>query len=202
MKVFFPLRNSFFFFLPLAAIFFSCVSPRVTEESASPRCSRDLTGTGIKSEKQLADFFASRNPDYPYEDVLELAALYIKEGADEHINSDVAFVQMCLETGCLRFGRIVTADMHNYCGLGSQSELERGASFETAELGVRAHIQHLQAYATDESVPLTKELVDPRYGWVHKALSAKTIFDLSNQWAPEADYGDKLERLLTMLDAF
>ena len=33
-------------------------------------------------------------------------------------NSDVAFAQMCLETGFLRFGGLVTMDMNNFCGLG------------------------------------------------------------------------------------
>lgn len=188
--------------LLLPLLFYSCVSPRVPEEIEKEPCSRSLTEPGIKSAEELSAFFAAHNPDYPAADVFSLAALYVAEAESEGINSDAAFVQMCLETGFLRFGNLVTADMHNYCGLGAMDAAHPGERFETVELGVRAHIQHLQAYATDESVSLHKELVDPRYRWVHKAKHASTIFELTNQWAIDDMYGEKLNRLLTELDTY
>ena len=66
--------------------------------------------------------------------------------------------------------------MNNFCGLGSIDINNRRATFETERLGVRAHIQHLQAYATTEDIELHNELVDPRYEWVHKTKLVTDIF--------------------------
>lgn len=195
------------FFLSLAAalslLTFSCVSsPRAPEAATANPCSRAIAFPGIKSAGQLTAFFASHNPDYSPKAIRKLAKIYISEARAEGINSDLAFVQMCLETGFLRFGNLVTADMHNYCGLGATDPQHPGERFKTAKLGIRAHIQHLQAYATDESVSLKKKLVDPRYRWVHKAKTARTVFELTNQWAIDDLYGEKLNKLLTELDSF
>ncbi|MCK4504561.1 MAG: glucosaminidase domain-containing protein [Candidatus Aegiribacteria sp.] len=51
------------------------------------------------------------NPDADEQRVALLAALYIEECAFEGVNSDVAFVQMCLETGFLSFQGLVTEEM-------------------------------------------------------------------------------------------
>ncbi len=204
MKSFFS--SAFLVFaVAISVVFFSCVSPRVEEvpEPTEPLvpCSRALSAPGVKTAGELTAFFCAHNPDYPIARIASLAALYIEEAHAEHINSDAAFVQMCLETGFLRYGNLVTPDMNNFCGLGALDAAHPGERFETPQLGVRAHIQHLQAYATDESVSLTQELVDPRYSWVHKAKSASTIFELAGQWAADKQYGEKLERLLSELEA-
>ena len=44
-------------------------------------------------------------------------------------------------------GGTVTPDQNNYCGLGTTSAYVKGAYFPSSQLGVRAHIQHLLAYA-------------------------------------------------------
>ena len=164
--------------------------------------SRSLTGIGIKSPQQLTAFFMQNNPQAERSAVLRLAKLYVAEAKSEGINSDCAFVQMCLETGFLRFGGLVTPDMHNYCGLGAIDAEHPGECFETEELGVRAHIQHLHAYATDASVTLVHPLVDNRYKWVNPRGKAKTIFELSGTWAADKNYGQKLDALLTRLEQF
>ena len=53
---------------------------------------------------ELADFFLMNNQQIEKDFILEFAGFYIQEAAMENINSDVAFAQMCLETGFLRFG--------------------------------------------------------------------------------------------------
>ncbi len=131
-----------------------------------------------------------------------MAQLYVEEAAIEGINSDVAFVQMCLETGFLKFGNLVTPEMNNFCGLGSTGPGNPGCVFETEQLGVRAHIQHLQAYATTAEVELKQECVDPRYSWPHKAKFARTVHDLTKNWAMDPLYGDKLDGLLSELEQF
>ncbi len=181
-----------------SALLFSCMSsPR-----GGKKCSRNLYDYGVKSPEQLTAFFLDNNGAKSYAEVHEIARHYVSEGAMEHINSDAAFVQMCVETGWLKFGGLVTEDMHNYCGLGSTDAAHRGESFATTQMGVRAHIQHLHAYATDVSVKLNNEFIDPRYSWPHKARNAKTVADLANTWAMDNAYGVKLERLLVNLDRY
>jgi hypothetical protein len=48
----------------------------------------------------------------------------------------------------------------------------KGATFKDAEMGVRAHIQHLLAY-TDKK-PSTK-IIDPRYELAHKGKSQRWL---------------------------
>ena len=185
------------FVCALLFVFFSCVTPPQREE-----CSRELLGNGIKNSEQLVSFFMRHKPDGDREKVSRLASIYIKESAVEGINSDVAFVQMCLETGFLGFGNLVLPEMNNFCGLGAMDAEHPGEYFETEEIGVRAHIQHLQAYATTAEVELKQELVDPRYSWPHKAKFAKTVFELATNWATDPEYGVKLDGLLSELENF
>lgn len=164
--------------------------------------SRKLTDPAIKNQRQLVKFFMRQNPDADKKEVKRLAEYYIEESLAEGINSDCAFVQMCLETGFLRFGNLVTPEMHNYCGLGAIDEEHRGESFETEQLGVRAHIQHLHAYATTEEFQLTNELIDTRYKWVSPRGKAPTVFELAGTWAADKEYGNKLDALITRLEQF
>jgi hypothetical protein len=114
------------------------------------------------------------------------------------VNHDLAFAQMCLETGFLRYGNLVTPDMNNFCGLGSIGPNQRGEVFPDPRIGVRAHIQHLKAYATEE--PLRQDLVDPRYRWV-KYGHAPTLDGLAGTWASDKEYAKKIRSILERLYA-
>jgi hypothetical protein len=156
-----------------------------------------IADKGIKSALQLYRFFMDSSPGLDPERILAMAELYITEAAAENINSDIAFVQMCLETGFLHFGGLVTEDMNNFCGLGAINAAQPGERFATVELGVRAHIQHLQAYGRTD--PLTQSLVDPRYKWVQPRGKAPTVYELAGTWAADRLYGEKLAGLLQRL---
>ena len=184
--------------LVLSALFLTgCVSL-----GHSQPVSRNLSDPAIKNQNQLVKFFMKQNPEADKKQVKRLAKYYIEEGIAEGINSDCAFVQMCLETGFLRFGNLVTPEMHNYCGLGAIDENNRGESFETEQLGVRAHIQHLHAYATTEDIQLANELIDRRYKWVQPRGKAPTVYELAGTWAADREYGNKLDTLLSRLEQF
>lgn len=183
------------YFLPLA--FFSCVSPAPPPENIS----RKIYDKGIKTPAQLSQFFLSHNPSITKEYITDFAGLYVKEAGQEGINSDVAFVQMCLETGFLQFGNLVTADMHNYCGLGAIDKEHRGEVFATEQDGIRAHIQHLHAYGTKD-ITLKNALIDRRYKYVNPRGKAPDIFALSSTWAADKEYGAKLDKLLFELESF
>ena len=167
-----------------------------------PELSRKLLAQGQLTADQLAAFFCSRNPEADRAHITQFAQYYIDEAAVEGINSDAAFAQMCLETGFLRFGGLVQPEFHNYCGLGAMDAEHPGEQFETEELGVRAHIQHLQAYATKEETQLKGELIDPRYNWVHKTKYIETIFDLTGNWATDPQNKKKIDSLLTAMEDF
>jgi hypothetical protein len=153
-------------------------------------------GTGRVPAKALSRFLEENNPraDRNFSD--SLAEYYVGEAALEGVNHDVAFAQMCLETGFLNFGGLVSPDMNNFCGLGSTGPGHPGETFPEPRIGVRAHIQHLKAYATDE--PLRQELVDPRYRWVRYG-SAPAIQGLAGTWAADRAYGDKIKLILERL---
>ncbi len=184
--------------------FNSCSTlPKNKKQPKEPRqLSRRLLDQGQLTAEELAAYFLSRNSEEDPEHILQFAQYYIDEASLEGINSDVAFAQMCLETGFLRFGGLVQPEFHNYCGLGAMDAEHPGEVFETEELGVRAHIQHLQAYATKEETQLNGELIDPRYNWVHKTKYIETIYELAGNWATDPQYGQKLEANLVNMENF
>ncbi|QEN05459.1 hypothetical protein EW093_12290 [Thiospirochaeta perfilievii] len=147
---------------------------------------------GSSSVDTLAQFLSQGNGALGEELVYEFATIYIEESKIEGINWDIAFVQMCLETGFLRYGGLVESGQNNFCGLGSFDN-KQGASFPTIREGVRAHIQHLKAYSSTED--LNRELLDPRFHFVERG-SALDVHDLTGRWATDPKYGIKLVSLL------
>lgn len=162
--------------------------------------SRKILDSGKQTSNQMAAFFLAQNPQEEESHILNFASLYIEEASTEGINWDVAFAQMCLETGFLRFGGLVQPEWHNYCGLGAMDAEHPGCIFETEQLGIRAHIQHLQAYATTEETTLVNELIDPRYNWVHKTKFIEDINGLTGTWATDPIYAEKLENILQRME--
>ena len=72
-------------------------------------------------------------------------------GKAEGVWGDIAFAQSCLETGNFTFsGSAVTHSQNNFCGMGVTSNGVKGNSFDTPQLGIRAQVQHLKAYASME----------------------------------------------------
>lgn len=191
-------RRSFYAAALVSFVLFSCRTTRQGGHTVS----RAIAGEPVLSARQLTQYFMSKKPDADRNQVQNLAELYIQEGRYEGINSDVAFAQMCLETGYLTFGNLVVPEMHNYCGLGAIDASHPGEWFSTEELGVRAHIQHLHAYATAENVKLNGTLVDNRYKWVRPRGKAPTVFELAGTWAADPLYGEKLDAILEKMQTF
>ena len=158
-----------------------------------------LMGKGKAEADLLASFLLNENENADREFTEALAVYYIAEAKTEGINHDIAFVQMCLETGFLRFGGLVVPEMNNFCGLGAIGPGEEGLWFPSVELGVRAHIQHLQAYASED--PLRGELVDPRYRFVRRG-SAPLVQGLAGTWAADTLYAEKIELIFERLEQF
>jgi hypothetical protein len=169
------------------------------ERPEFPPIPERILGTGRIPFYGLALFLLSVNPDADPGFIQDLALFYTEEAAQEGVNHDIAFAQMCLETGFLRYGGLVTPDMNNFCGLGSIGPGQRGEQFLSPRIGARAHIQHLKAYATD--APLRQDLVDPRYFYVRYG-SAPTLDGLAGSWAADRDYSKKIRNILERLYVF
>ena len=89
--------------------------------------------------------------------------------------------------------------------MGVTSNGMKGNSFDTPQLGIRAQVQHLKAYAS--TVDLKNECVDPRFKYVARGC-AEYVEWLGQQenpngggWAAGSDYGEKLRKLLAQLKA-
>jgi len=174
------------------------VVPEIPER-VLPLPPEHIMGKGQIPREKLTDFLLRYNPRVDPDFVENLSGYYIEEAAAEGVNYDTAFAQMCLETGYLSYGGLVTADMNNFCGLGAIGPGQNGEIFPDPRTGVRAHIQHLKAYASTD--PLNGELVDPRYRWVRYG-SAPTIHGLAGTWAADLQYGSKLGVILRRLYDF
>jgi hypothetical protein len=155
----------------------------------------NIMSSGTASESQLRNFILSQNSDaldlFP-----DLPSLYIEEAAREGVNHDIAFSQMCLETGYLAFGGDVEPTQNNFCGLGTTGGGVKGAFFPDARTGVKAHIQHLKAYAS--TAPAMPPIVDPRFDLVSRGI-APLVGNLSGRWATDSQYGTKIMNIQRQL---
>ncbi len=169
-----------------------------------------VMSNGNTSEVQLQLFLRNNNenalvkfPDIPklYREEAgiefpDIPKLYREEAGIEGVNYDIAFCQMCVETGFLRFGSDIRPEQNNFAGLGAIGGGSEAASFPSARIGVRAHVQHLKAYASLE--PLVQEVVDPRFRFVTRGI-APLIDQLSGRWSADLDYGARISAMLKRL---
>jgi hypothetical protein len=154
-----------------------------------------ILGKPTANVPRLVAFLSKNNPSPKLNcSAQELAVYYLAEGQALGVRGDIAFCQACLETGLFRYGGIVTSDMQNFCGLGALNNNATGnaARFSTPQEGVRAHIQHLYAYASKSPLPDGMACVDPRFKLVTRGV-APNWEDLNGRWAvPGNGYGQKI----------
>ena len=153
-----------------------------------------IMGHGNTSEVQLMMFLKANNENALTE-FPQLPRLYREEGQIEGVNYDIAFCQACVETSFLRFGGELKPSMNNFGGIGAVSGTEP-ASFASARIGVRAHIQQLKAYASLE--PLVQEVVSPRFRFVTRGV-APLLGQLSGRWSTDLQYGDRIMAVIRSL---
>jgi N-acetylmuramoyl-L-alanine amidase len=152
-------------------------------------------GISIATAYQMAQYVLKTNPDPKIDmDIEAFAKAYLDEGSMENIRGDLAFAQSIKETGYFNFGGLVLPEQHNYAGIGATNDSQKGkgAWFDNAQLGIRAQIQHLKAYASTEL--LSNECIDPRFSLVKRG-SAPYIEDLAGKWAVPGYDKDKYDSL-------
>lgn len=154
-----------------------------------------IMGSGNTSEVQMIMFLKSNN-EAALQRFPDLPKLYREEASVEGVSADIAFCQMCLETSFLQFIGDVDASQNNFANLGSVGGGAAGATFPSARVGVRAHIQHLKAYASFE--PIVQEIVDPRFRFVTRGI-APLIQQLSGRMSADMRYGDRLLAMVRRL---
>ena len=162
-----------------------------------------IMGRSKATVEQLQTYIKKVNPKVT-DSVTKLAAIYIAEGEMEGVRGDIAFAQSCLETGNFTFsGSAVTFEQNNFCGLGVTKNGMKGNSFDTPVKGIRAQIQHLKAYASNER--LLQTCVDPRFLYVTRG-AAEYVEWLGIQenptrqgWAAGKNYGQEIIRILNAI---
>ncbi|KKI50410.1 GBS Bsp-like repeat-containing protein [Christensenella hongkongensis] len=163
----------------------------------------DIMGISDAAKAQMVNLFkqkttlteATFRQRYGME-IEDFVGLYISEAAMEGVRADVAFAQMCLETGYLKYGGDVKWEQYNFAGIGATGGGAGGATFATVQIGIRAQIQHLKAYAS--TAALNNACVDPRFSLVSRG-SATTVEALGGKWATDLNYGSKI---VTIMDSF
>ena len=159
-----------------------------------------IMGKAKATAGQMASYLKKKNPAVP-QSVLDMIPLYISEGEAEGVRGDIAFAQSCLETGNFTFsGSAVTLSQNNFCGLGVTQRGKTGLSFDTPQLGIRAQIQHLKAYASTDK--LRNERIDPRFRYVTRGCAPYTEWlgqkenPQGKGWAAGEKYGEKILSIL------
>lgn len=173
-----------------------------SEATTTPEGLHYITGKAVVDAERLRSYIKSVRPDIQ-QSVLDMIPYYISEGEIEGIAGDVAFAQSCIETGNFKFNPAtcaVTIDQNNFAMIGVTGTFLKGESFATPQLGIRAQIQHLKAYANKES--LKRECVDPRFGLVLRGCAPYVEWlgmkenPTGRGWASAKNYGYNVLRVL------
>jgi len=135
-----------------------------------------------------------------------LAPMYIKFGSKFGIRADIAFAQMCHETGLLKFSGIAKPDWNNFCGLGVTGP-RAVQKFLTEDHGVVAHYAHLSWYVfPDHKNSMCTREFDPRHfetpGKHHPKFNGDvTLKRLNGSWAvPGLTYATKIAHYANIIN--
>lgn len=165
-----------------------------------------IMGKTNVSVSQMVKFYKNKaTVSYPYSNVSEaptiekFCQIYKEESEVEGVKAEVAFAQAMMETGFLKFGGDVKKDQYNFAGIGAIGGGSSGAKFDSIRIGIRAHVQHLKAYASKEA--LKQPVVDPRFQYVKRG-SAEYVQWLGQKenpngygWATTKNYGNNIVKL-------
>lgn len=167
-----------------------------------------IMGQAGVTADQMAAYFQQSGAVYPAEvlaaggapDIESFCQIYCEEAEKEGVRTEVAFAQTMKETGWLQYGGDARITQYNFAGLGTTGNGVPGNSYSDVREGVRAQIQHLKAYATEEA--LATDCVDERYSYVTKG-SAPYVEWLGQQenpegygWATGENYGYDIVKMI------
>jgi hypothetical protein len=151
--------------------------------------SRTVMGKGSTSPERVIAYVRKINRDLSNSDIVIINE-YFYEARYEGVNVDLAIAQMLHWTGFFRRrDRMATC---NYGGL-------KDCSFPNIKTGVRAHIQHLKAYARQR--PKREIIVDPRFNFVfdHRGFPGIAFDQVYPIWSQNPRYRQDIEEILRNL---
>jgi len=157
----------------------SVTTVNVTSLQNNVQSSRNIIAQGTLKEETIFNFIKSRNPTTLLTDanIRLLINYYISEAAYEKVNHDLAVVQMLYVTNFLRNNQLV--NNNNFGGLNETREWQ--GRFPNILTGVRAHIQHLRAYAS--TTLIRQEIINPRMNQLSNIRGTVQTFDqLYEKW--------------------
>jgi len=175
-----------------SAIALSALACSVTVFAASlpqVKLSDDNQVPACATPGRLTAFLEQRNAALP-EKFANIAADYMRVGEELHIRWDIAFFQMLLETGNLKFTGDVSAGQNNFAGLGATGRKNPGESFPDVATGVKAHLEHLLLYAGEPvDNPVAERTRKVREwgvldSWQKDLKGPMTYTILAKKWAP------------------
>lgn len=132
----------------------------------------------------------------------QFAQIVYEEAKAEGVRAEVVFAQCMLETGFLKYGGDVLPNQYNFAGIGATGAVH-GASFENVRVGVRAHVQHLKAYASLDG--LTQQCVDPRFNLVARGCAQYVEWLGMKEnpkgygWASAKNYGPNIVSMMNSI---
>lgn len=132
----------------------------------------------------------------------QFAQIVYEEAKAEGVRAEVVFAQCMLETGFLKYGGDVLPNQYNFAGIGATGAVH-GASFENVRVGVRAHVQHLKAYASLDG--LTQQCVDPRFNLVARGCAQYVEWLGMKEnpkgygWASAKNYGPNIVTMMNSI---
>jgi hypothetical protein len=163
-----------------------------------------ILGPSKLTAEQMAAFVgSSRVHVHTTVPILDIARMYIEEGALEGVRGDVAFAQAIKETG--DFSSSDAGKNNNFAGLGHCSACPQGDAFANARAGVRAQIELLR-WLADPSVHSAADFQSQPATlpaqFMHNGHSHPTWTSLGGLWAPNPQYGASVYALYLRMHDF
>jgi hypothetical protein len=157
--------------------------------SSTPQGLLSIMGPSVLTPAQLAAWYRSRGYTNKLgTPVIQIAAMYIEEGAASGVRGDVAFAEAVLETG----GFSSMSGRFNMAGIGDCDSCNGGYNFPSLRTGIKAQIELLEAYASPTTTK-SKTARHAIYKWIDTdPARAKhpTWYSLGGSWSSDPAYGE------------
>jgi hypothetical protein len=161
--------------------------------------SRYIMGPRSLNRQNVITFVRTKNRVLNSGDITAIINKYFDEADYEGVNVDIAIAQMLHWTDYLKNKeRVATRNYGGLSRIGNWNgrfpyHIPRDGMTE----GVRAHIQHLKAYANE---PLKRGIADPRYQLaVNRGFRGIRFDDVYRFWSENPNYGRNIENILNDL---
>lgn len=173
-----------------------------------------IMGASPVTVDQMVRYYKSSNKTYPAEalgkggapDIETFCQIYYEESTAEGVRPEVAFAQAMKETGWLQYGGDSKIEQFNFAGLGTTGGGVQGEFFPDVRTGVRAQVQHLKAYASEQD--LNQACVDTRYRYVTKGCApyVEWLGQKENPegygWATAENYGYSIVDMIHVMRSY